>query len=125
MCRVRGASAAEAPLRAQTPRSCRRAQVWLEGESSAELQAIAMTARHRLERGIWTSPGAGAAACCFKRLVHGGSLMREHGAPSARGRHAGVAREEAPSAVSGGSACGPPACPVCVAVCVCEGVELS
>jgi len=45
MCRVRGASAAEAPLRAQTPRSCRRAQVWLEGESSAELQAIAMTAR--------------------------------------------------------------------------------
>ena len=36
------------------------AQVWLEGEASAELQAIAMTARHRLERGIWTSPGAGA-----------------------------------------------------------------
>ena len=35
-------------------------QVWLEGEASAELQAIAMTARHRLERGIWTSPGAGA-----------------------------------------------------------------
>ena len=35
------------------------AQVWLEGEDSAELQAIAMTARHRLERGIWTSPGAG------------------------------------------------------------------
>lgn len=35
--------------------------MWLEGEASAELQAIAMTARHRLERGIWTSPGAGVA----------------------------------------------------------------
>ena len=34
-------------------------QVWLEGEDRAELQAIARTAKHRLQRGIWTSPGAG------------------------------------------------------------------
>ena len=34
-------------------------QVWLEGEERAEQQAIARTAKHRLERGIWTSPGAG------------------------------------------------------------------
>ncbi|CAK0760877.1 hypothetical protein CVIRNUC_002808 [Coccomyxa viridis] len=35
------------------------AMVWLEGEARAELQAIARTAAHRLQRGIWTSPGAG------------------------------------------------------------------
>ena len=35
-------------------------QVWLKGEESADLQAIARTAKHRLDRGIWTSPGAGA-----------------------------------------------------------------
>ncbi|KAK9909325.1 hypothetical protein WJX75_000539 [Coccomyxa subellipsoidea] len=35
------------------------ATIWLEGEDRAELQAIARTAKHRLERGIWTSPGAG------------------------------------------------------------------
>ncbi|CAL8467605.1 g7143 [Coccomyxa elongata] len=35
------------------------AMTWLEGEVRAELQAIARTAKHRLERGIWTSPGAG------------------------------------------------------------------
>ena len=34
-------------------------QVALEGEASAELQAIARTAKHRLDRGIFTSPGAG------------------------------------------------------------------
>jgi hypothetical protein len=33
--------------------------VWLEGEERAEQQAIARSAKHRLERGIWTSPGAG------------------------------------------------------------------
>mmetsp|Transcript_19795 Transcript_19795/g.59797 ORF Transcript_19795/g.59797 Transcript_19795/m.59797 type:complete len:513 (+) Transcript_19795:154-1692(+) len=31
----------------------------LQGAASAELQAIAQAAAHRLERGIWTSPGAG------------------------------------------------------------------
>ena len=66
MCKVHGASIAGTPRPVQTACLCRRAQVWLEGESSAELQAIAMTARHRLERGIWTSPGAGAAAGCFR-----------------------------------------------------------
>ena len=35
------------------------AEVALEGEATASLQAIARTAKHRLERGIWTSPGAG------------------------------------------------------------------
>lgn len=34
-------------------------QVALEGEADAAMQAIARTAKHRLERGIWTSPGAG------------------------------------------------------------------
>ncbi len=71
--RVQSARRQPPSQRVQTPRPCPCAQVWLEGESSAELQAIAMTARHRLERGIWTSPGAGAAACCIKSSVHGGS----------------------------------------------------
>lgn len=48
------------------------AQVALEGEADATMQAIARTAKHRLERGIWTSPGAGdlrrAKAAC-ERLV--------------------------------------------------------
>lgn len=48
------------------------AQVALEGEADAAMQAIARTAKHRLERGIWTSPGAGdlrrAKAAC-ERLV--------------------------------------------------------
>ncbi len=36
------------------------AEVALEGcQGNAELEAIARTAQHRLERGIWTSPGAG------------------------------------------------------------------
>ena len=36
------------------------AEAAVEGQqSSAELEAIARTAQHRLERGIWTSPGAG------------------------------------------------------------------
>ena len=34
-------------------------KVALEGEADAAMQAIARTAKHRLERGIWTSPGAG------------------------------------------------------------------
>lgn len=38
---------------------CVAGQVALEGESDAAMQAIARTAKHRLERGIWTSPGAG------------------------------------------------------------------
>ncbi|KAL4421748.1 hypothetical protein ABPG77_009731 [Micractinium sp. CCAP 211/92] len=48
------------------------AKVFLEGESDAAMQAISRTAKHRLERGIWTSPGAGdirrALAAC-ERLV--------------------------------------------------------
>ncbi|KAL4431445.1 hypothetical protein ABPG75_006701 [Micractinium tetrahymenae] len=48
------------------------ARVFLEGESDAAMQAISRTAKHRLERGIWTSPGAGdirrAVAAC-ERLV--------------------------------------------------------
>lgn len=48
------------------------AKVALEGEADAAMQAIARTAKHRLERGIWTSPGAGdlrrAKAAC-ERLV--------------------------------------------------------
>lgn len=35
------------------------AAAFLDGAESAEAEAIARTARHRLERGIWTSPGAG------------------------------------------------------------------
>lgn len=34
-------------------------QVALEGEATADLQAISRTAKHRLDRGIWTSTGAG------------------------------------------------------------------
>ena len=48
------------------------AKAFLQGGEDAELEAIARTARHRLERGIWTSPGAGdirrALAAC-ERLV--------------------------------------------------------
>ncbi|KAK9816720.1 hypothetical protein WJX72_004217 [[Myrmecia] bisecta] len=49
------------------------AQVALEGEADAQLQAIARTAKHRLERGIWTSPGAGdlrrAKAACERLAI--------------------------------------------------------
>jgi hypothetical protein len=55
----------------------------LEGATSAELQVIARAAAHRLERGIWTSPGAGdvrrAIAAC-ERLV----LLCGESAPSER-----------------------------------------
>ncbi|PRW20351.1 hypothetical protein C2E21_9056 [Chlorella sorokiniana] len=48
------------------------ASVFLEGEQDGEMEAISRTAKHRLERGIWTSPGAGdirrAVAAC-ERLV--------------------------------------------------------
>jgi hypothetical protein len=48
------------------------ARAFLQGGEDPELEAIARTARHRLERGIWTSPGAGdirrAIAAC-ERLV--------------------------------------------------------
>ncbi|KAI7836487.1 hypothetical protein COHA_009639 [Chlorella ohadii] len=48
------------------------AGVFLEGEQDGEMEAISRTAKHRLERGIWTSPGAGdirrAVAAC-ERLV--------------------------------------------------------
>lgn len=36
-------------------------QVALEGVGSADLEAISRTAKHRLDRGIWTSTGAGKA----------------------------------------------------------------
>lgn len=59
------------------------AQVALEGEADAAMQAIARTAKHRLERGIWTSPGAGdlrrAKAAC-ERLV----LVAGHAFPAER-----------------------------------------
>ena len=51
-------------------------QVWLEGEERAELQAIARTAKHRLDRGIWTSTGAGAHTKPFP--------------PSSPGHHANI-----------------------------------
>ena len=48
------------------------ASTFLEGSSSAESEAIARAALHRLQRGVWTSPGAGdvrrALAAC-ERLV--------------------------------------------------------
>ena len=44
-------------------------QIWLDGEDRAELQAIARTAKHRLERGIWTSPGGGAAQHSVASLI--------------------------------------------------------
>ena len=52
-------------------------QVWLEGEDRAELQAIARTAKHRLQRGIWTSPGAGQ-----HRMPHFSGNVRTSGGPS-------------------------------------------
>ena len=36
-------------------------QVVLEGEDDAAVQAMSRSAAHRLQRGIFTSPGAGAA----------------------------------------------------------------
>eukprot|EP00890_Picochlorum_soloecismus_P000692 jgi/Picsp_1/1623/NSC_05101-R1_protein len=46
---------------------------FIDGQfSSAESEAIARTAKHRLERGIWTSPGAGDLRLCVascERLV--------------------------------------------------------
>lgn len=50
--------------------ACRQ---FLEGADSAELEAINRTAFHRLERGIWTSPGAGdirrSLAACERMVV--------------------------------------------------------
>lgn len=48
------------------------ARAFLNGGEDAELEAIARTARHRLDRGIWTSPGAGdlrRALAAAERLV--------------------------------------------------------
>lgn len=44
----------------------------IEGPVNAQIQAIARTAAHRLERGVWTSPGAGdirRALAAAERLV--------------------------------------------------------
>lgn len=54
----------------------------LQGAASAELKAIAQAAAHRLERGIWTSPGAGdlrRAVAASERLatVFGDAHPRE------------------------------------------------
>lgn len=54
----------------------------LQGAATAELKAIAQAAAHRLERGIWTSPGAGdlrRAVAASERLatVFGNSHPRE------------------------------------------------
>ena len=48
------------------------ASAYLDGAGSAEMEAIARTAAHRLDRGIWTSPGAGdlrRALAAAERLV--------------------------------------------------------
>lgn len=48
------------------------ARTLLDGSENAEIEAIARTARHRLSRGIWTSPGAGdlsRAIAASERLV--------------------------------------------------------
>ena len=44
------------------------ALVALEGAASAELQAVSAAAAHRLNRGIWTSPGAGDLRRAVRRL---------------------------------------------------------
>jgi hypothetical protein len=58
------------------------ARTFLDGSDSAEMEAIARTAAHRLSRGIWTSPGAGdisRAIAAAERLVilRGGSCPDE------------------------------------------------
>jgi hypothetical protein len=58
------------------------ARTFLDGSESAEMEAIARTAAHRLSRGIWTSPGAGdlsRAIAAAERLVisRGGSCPDE------------------------------------------------
>lgn len=58
------------------------ARSFLDGADSAEAEAIARTARHRLERGIWTSPGAGdlrRAVAAAERLVilRGDTVLEE------------------------------------------------
>jgi len=74
------------------------ASAFLDGAESAEAEAIARTARHRLERGIWTSPGAGdlrRALAAAERLV----ILRGEDAPEERRDlavlycHAGMFRE--------------------------------
>jgi hypothetical protein len=49
------------------------AQVLLDEEVTATMRAISVVANHRLERGIWTSPGAGdlrrAIAACEKLVL--------------------------------------------------------
>jgi hypothetical protein len=74
------------------------ARAFLDGAESAEAEAIARTARHRLERGIWTSPGAGdlrRALAAAERLV----ILRGEEVPEERRDlavlycHAGMLRE--------------------------------
>ncbi len=74
------------------------ASAFLDGAESAEAEAIARTARHRLERGIWTSPGAGdlrRALAAAERLV----ILRGEEVPEERRDlavlycHAGMLRE--------------------------------
>ena len=49
--------------------ACMAVQVALDGEPDAALQAISRTARHRQDRGIWTSTGAGALCSACLRVV--------------------------------------------------------
>ncbi len=58
------------------------ARSFLEGNESAEMEAISRTARHRLERGIWTSPGAGDL-----RWGGGGRGVRRSGEHTLNSRH--------------------------------------
>lgn len=74
------------------------ARAFLEGADSAEAEAIARTARHRLERGIWTSPGGGdlrRAIAAAERLVilRGDAIPEERRDLAVLYCHAGWLRE--------------------------------
>lgn len=66
------------------------AKTFLDGASSAESEAIARAALHRLQRGVWTSPGAGdirrALAACERLvlLTSGTGTSKRHEASARR-----------------------------------------
>ncbi|PSC74794.1 hypothetical protein C2E20_2429 [Micractinium conductrix] len=73
-------------------------RTFLEGEADAAMQAISRTAKHRLERGIWTSPGAGdmrraLAACERLVLLQGDACPAERRDLAALYMHVGRFRE--------------------------------
>lgn len=74
------------------------AKTFLSGAESAESEAIARAAVHRLERGVWTSPGAGdirraMAACERLVLLHSQSMHTSNIHADARALEA-VARRD-------------------------------